>query len=120
MPTVTAIVTIVPGVGANARRWRADFAVVRQAGSCPWVVMLGDYSGSYRGEALNRAPSAGHLVNERQGVLLQPQTGKIGNIRTSWILYWKATTHTHAQSSFGLCSISSSQWRACREDSQDK
>lgn len=65
MPTVSAIVTTVPGVGPNVRRWLVDSAVVQWAGSCPRVVMLGDYPGSHRGEAQNGAPSAGHLVNER-------------------------------------------------------
>lgn len=64
MPTVTAIVTIVPEEAANARRCLAESAVVQRASSCPWVMMLCDYSGSQRGEALSRASSAGHLVNE--------------------------------------------------------
>lgn len=63
MPTVCAVVTMVPEVGANARRWLVDFA--EQTCLCPWVGMLGDYPGSHRGETQNGAPSVGHLVNER-------------------------------------------------------
>lgn len=42
--------------------------------------MFGDYSGAHGGEAQHRGPSAGHLVNECQSVLVEPQTGKTGNV----------------------------------------
>lgn len=73
MPTVSAIVTTVPEVGPNARRWLVDCAVVQRAGSCPWVVMLGDYPGFHGGEAQNGAPSAGHLVNENWACCWSPR-----------------------------------------------
>lgn len=93
MPTVNAIVT-------RGGTWRlVDSAVVQRAGSSAWVVMLSDYHGFHRGEAQNGAPSAWYAVNEHWACCWSLQTGTIGNIHTSWILYWDNHNHTHTDSS---------------------
>lgn len=111
MPTVTAIVTIVPEEAANARRCLAESAVVQRGSSCPWVMMLCDYSGSQRGEALSRASSAGHLVNKFRACGWRPRLERQElNTQLDIVLVGSAHVNAKSQWSFAWCSISSTQW----------
>lgn len=96
MPTVTAIVTIVPEEAANARRCLAESAVVQRGSSCPWVMMLCDYSGSQRGEALSRASSAGHLVNEFRACGWRPRLER-QELNTQLVLHFLHTVDHYGE-----------------------